>query len=114
MGFKTGVLQFPPPYFGNVLSEYTKQESKFQNLFKNMWILHPHGIFMLPSSIFRTVVGPMDFYQPYNSISEHFDLYVQYSHWLDLKISLCLYLNHMLINNMVRIMYVSFKKRDMK
>jgi hypothetical protein len=30
-GPKTGVLHSPPPYFGTIISAYTKQKSKFQN-----------------------------------------------------------------------------------
>jgi hypothetical protein len=89
-------------------SAYTKEKTKFQNVLKKLWVLCMHVILMLPSSIFRIVVGALDFYQLYNSILEHFEFYVQYSHSLDLKSFLCLYLNQMLINNMVRIMYIVF------
>jgi hypothetical protein len=79
-GLKTWGVTSPPPYFGTVLSAYTKQESKFQKLFKHLWVLVPHGIFMLSGSIFKTVVGPLKFYQLYNSIMKHFGFFVQYSH----------------------------------
>jgi hypothetical protein len=64
---------------------------------------------MLPSSIFRTVVGPLKFYQFYDLIPKNFKFSVQYVHRLDLKVSFWLHLNHIPINNMVRIMYIIFK-----
>jgi hypothetical protein len=69
---------------------------------------------MLPSSIFRTEVGPLNLYQSYGSIPYHFDLPVQYAQWLDLKIFFSLHLNQIPINNMVRIMQIFFQQRDMK
>jgi hypothetical protein len=83
-----------------------KIEIRISNLFKLLWVLCPHGIFMLPGSIFRPIVGPLNFYQLYNLIPEWFDFFVQYPHCLNLKISLSLYLNQMPINNMVRVMYI--------
>jgi hypothetical protein len=68
-----------------------KIEIKISNLFKTLWVLCLHGIFMLPGSIFRTVVGPMNFYHLYNLIPENFYLSGQYPCWLNLKVSLCLY-----------------------
>ena len=110
--FKMGVhnlgCYIPSPLFWHCPQCIYKMEIKFSNLFKKLRVLCPHGIFMLPSSIFRTVAGPLNFYHLYNSILENFDFFVQYSHWLDLKVSLCLYLNHMSINNMVSIMNILF------
>jgi hypothetical protein len=96
----------PSPLFWNCPQCIYKIEIKISNLFKKLQVLCPHGIFMFPSSIFRTVAGPLNFYQLYNSIPKHFYFFVQYPHWLNLKISLCLYLNQMPINNMVKIMYI--------
>jgi hypothetical protein len=79
-GLKTQGVTSPPLYFGTVFNAYTKHESKFQNLFKKLSVLCPHGIFMLPGSIFRTVAGPLNFYHLYNSVPENFDFYVQYLH----------------------------------
>jgi hypothetical protein len=104
-GFKTqGYI--PSPLFWHCPQCIYKIEIKISNLFKKLQVLCLHGIFMLPSSIFGTIAGPLNFYQLYNSIPDHFDFSVQYSHWLNLKISLCLYLNQMPINNMVRFMYI--------
>jgi hypothetical protein len=103
------IMKFPSPLFKALSSVHIQNKNKkFQNLLKKLWVLCLHGIFMLPSSIFGTVAGPLEFYQLYNSILEHFEFYVQYSYWLDLKVSVCLYLNQMPINNMVRIMYIFF------
>jgi hypothetical protein len=108
--FKMGVQNLgcyiPSPLFWHYPQCIYKIEIKISNLFKTLWVLYLHGIFMLPGSIFKTIVVPLNFYHLYNSILEHFDFFVQYLHWLNLKISLCLYLNQMQINNMVRIMYI--------
>jgi hypothetical protein len=105
-GFKTWGVTSLPPLFWNCPQCIYKIEIKISNLFKTLRVLYPHGILMLPSSIFRTVAGSLNFYKLYNLIPEHFDLFVQYSHWLNLKVSLRLYLNQRPINNMVRVMYI--------
>jgi hypothetical protein len=96
----------PSPLFWHCPQCIYKIEIKISNLFKTLQVIFPHGIFMLLGSIFRTIVGPLNFYYLYNLVPKHFDFSVQYPHWLNLKISLCLYLNQMPINNMVRIMYI--------
>jgi hypothetical protein len=110
--FKMGVQNLgcyiPSPLFWHCPRCIYKIEIKISNLFKNMLVLCPHGIFILPSRIFRTVAGPLNFFHLYNSIPQHFYLYVQYPYWLNLKVSLFLYLNQMPINNMVRVMYIFF------
>jgi hypothetical protein len=107
MGLKTqGYI--PSPLFWHCPRCIYKTKTNFQNLFKKLWVLCPDGIFMLPSSILKTVAGQLEFYQLYNSIPKNFDFFFQYLHWMDLKVSLCLYLNQMSINNMVRIMYMYF------
>jgi hypothetical protein len=108
--FKMGVQNLgcyiPSPLFWNCPQCIYKIEIKISNLFKKLQVLCPRGIFMLPGSIFRTIVGPLNFYQLCNSIPKHFYLFVQYLYWLNLKVSLHLYLNQMPINNMVRVMYI--------
>jgi hypothetical protein len=47
--------------------------TKFSIFFKKMWVFCPHCILMLPSSVFRSVPGPLDLYKPYGSIPELFD-----------------------------------------
>jgi hypothetical protein len=106
MGFQNLGCYIPSPLFWHCTQCIYKTKIKISNLFKKLWVLCPHGIYMLLGSIFRTVAGPLNFYHLYNSIPEIFYLFVQHLHWLNLKISLCLYLNQMSINNMVRIMYI--------
>ena len=103
MRIRNSACYIPSPLFWHYPQCIYKIEIKISNLFKKLRLLYPHDIFMLTGSIFRTIAGPLNFYQLYNSIPEHFDLSVQYSHWLNLKVSLHLYLNHMPINNMVRV-----------
>jgi hypothetical protein len=78
-GSKTGVLH-PLPLILALSSMHIQTRIKISNLFKKLRVLCLHGIFMLPSSIFRIVAGPLNFYQFYNSILEHFDFFVQYPH----------------------------------
>jgi hypothetical protein len=77
---KNGVLHSPPPYFGIVLSAYTKHKSKIQNLFKK-WVIFPHSILILPSSIFGTVVVPLEFQGLYNSIPKKFEFFCPIFAW---------------------------------
>ena len=82
--------------------------------FEQNWMCESHGILQLPCSLFRTVVLPFHLYLPYGLVLEHCDLPVEDAHWLDLELSLRFHLDHILINHMVRIMYIFLKKRNMK
>ena len=73
-----------------------------------------HGILHLPCSLFRIVVLPLHLYLSNDSILEHCDLPVEDAQWLGLELSLRLHLTHILINHMVRIMYIFLKKSKMK
>jgi hypothetical protein len=75
-----------------------------------MCIFFPHSILMLPCCILRTVPGPLDLYNPYGSILELFSLPVQYAHWMHLQYAFFLYVNNILINNMISIEYIFLKK----
>ena len=72
------------------------------------------GILELPGSLFRTLVLPLHLYLSYGSVPKHGDLPVEDAHWLDSELSLGFHLNHTPIYHMVRIMYISFKQRNMK
>ena len=78
------------------------------------WMCQSHGIIHIPCSLFRTIVLPLHLYLPYGSVLEHCDLPVEDADWLDLELSLKFHLNHIPIYHMVRIMYMSLKKRNMK
>jgi hypothetical protein len=80
--------------------------SEFSKIFKKMRVFYLHCIFMLPSSILRTVPGPLNLYKPYGSVSELFDFLVQNAHWMHLKSAFLLHLNHIPINNMISIGYI--------
>jgi hypothetical protein len=49
--------------------------TKFSKFFKKMWVFCPHCILVLPSSIFRSIPGPLDLYKPYGLIPELFDFF---------------------------------------
>ena len=66
----------------------------------------PHLIFQLPGSIFRTEVPPLDLDLSDGPVPKHFDLPVQDVDWMHLEPTFCLYLNHALINKVVRVMYI--------
>jgi hypothetical protein len=83
---------------------------KISKIFKNMWILYVHSILALPSCILRTVPSPLDLYQLHGLILELFDSPIQYANQSHLEIAFWLHLNHILINNMISIRYIPFKK----
>ena len=78
------------------------------------WMCQLHGILHLPCSLFRILMLPLHLYLPYGSVWEHFDLPVEDVHWLDLQLSLRFHLNHIPIDHMVRIMYISLKQGKIK
>jgi hypothetical protein len=45
----------------------------FFKIVKTLWVFFFHVLFMLPCSIFRTIVGPLNIYQPYAVVLEHFE-----------------------------------------
>jgi hypothetical protein len=73
-----------------------------------------HIILVLLSCIFRTVPGPLDLYYLYGSIPEMIDILVQYAHWMHLKDTFFLHLNHISINDMINIMYIVFEQLYME
>jgi hypothetical protein len=78
----------------------------FSKIFKKMRVLCLHCIFILPSSILKTVPGPLNLYKPYGSVLELFDFLVQNAHRMHLKSAFFLCLNHIPINNMIIIRYI--------
>jgi hypothetical protein len=86
-----------------IIHPYT---TEFSKIFKKMWVFCPHHILMLPSSVLRTVLGPLDLYKPYGLVMELLDFPVQNVHQMHLKNAFLLHLNHIPINNMIRIRYI--------
>ena len=86
--------------------------TKFSKFFKNMQVLCPHCILMIPSSVFRSVPGPMDLYKPYGSIPELFDFSIQDAHRMHLENAFLLHLNSIPINNMISIGYIYIFRND--
>jgi hypothetical protein len=80
--------------------------TKFLKFFKKMQVLCPHCILMLPSSVFRSIPGPLDLYKPYGSIPELFDFLIQDAHRMHLENTFLLHLNNIPINNMISIGYI--------
>jgi hypothetical protein len=79
---------------------------EFSKIFKKMWVFCPHCIFMLPSSILRIVLGPLDLYKTYGSVPKLLEFLVQNAHRMHLKSTFFLHLNHIPINNMISIRYI--------
>jgi hypothetical protein len=104
--FRLGVLQSPPLIYALSLCIMYTYTTKFSKILKNMWVFCPHCILMLPSSALRTVLGPLDIYNPYGPISELFDFLIQNAYWMHLESTFLLHLNHIPINNMINIMYI--------
>jgi hypothetical protein len=44
---------------------------------KTLWVFFPRVFFVLPCSIFRTIVGPLNLYHPYGLVHGQFDFLVQ-------------------------------------
>jgi hypothetical protein len=84
--------------------------TKISKILKKMWVFFPHCILMLPSSVLRTVPGPLDLYKPYGPIPELFDFPVQNAYQMHLESVFLLHLNHILINNMISIRYIFLEK----
>jgi hypothetical protein len=80
--------------------------SDFSKIFKNMRVFCPHCIFMLPSSILRVILGPLNIYKTYGLVPKMFDFPVQNVHQMHLKSALLLHFNHIPINNMISIRYI--------
>ena len=86
-----------------IMYPYTTKFSKF---FKKTWVLCPHCILMLPSSVFRSVPGSLDLYKPSGSIPELFDFSIQDAQRMHLESTFLLHLNNIPINNMISIRYI--------
>ena len=86
-----------------IMYPYTTKFSKF---FKTMQVLYLHCILMLPSSVFRSVPGPLDIYNPYGLIPELFYFSIQDAHRMHLESTFLLHLNNIPINNMISIGYI--------
>jgi hypothetical protein len=86
-----------------IIHPYTKEFSK---ILKTMWVFCLHCILMLPSSILKTVLGPLNLYKPYGSVLELLEFLVQNAHQMHLKRTFLLHLNHILVNNMISIKYI--------
>jgi hypothetical protein len=80
--------------------------SEFSKIFKKMRVFYPHSIFMIPSSILRTILGPLNLYKPYGLVPEPFYFLVQNVHRMHLKSAFLFHLNHIPINNMISIRYI--------
>jgi hypothetical protein len=104
-------ITIPSPYLCIVLSAYFLHNiNNLSKILKKMWVFYPHSIFMLPSCVIKTVLGPLDLYKPYGSTSELFYFLVQNVYRMHLKSAFLLHLNHIPMNNMISIRYIFLKK----
>ena len=76
IGFGLGILQSPPLIYALSLMHHVPMYNKISKILKTMWVFYLHFILMLPSSVLRTVQGPLDLYNPYGLIPELFDFLV--------------------------------------
>jgi hypothetical protein len=106
IGFGLRDITIPSPYLCTVLSASCTHVQLNFKILKKMWLLCLPYILMLPSSILRTVLGPLNLYKPYGLIPELFDFSVQNAHRTHLKSVFLLHLNHIPINNMISIRYI--------
>jgi hypothetical protein len=68
---------------------------------KKLRVFLSHIFSMLPCGIFRTVVGPLNLYQPYGFVLKHFEFLVQNAYWFHLEIPFVFHLEHNPINYVV-------------
>jgi hypothetical protein len=106
IGFGLGILQSPPLIYALSSVHHVPIYNKVSKILKKTWVLCPHCLLMLPSSILRTVPGPLDLYKPYGSVPKLFDFPVQNAYWMHLESAFLLHLNHILINKMIIIRYI--------
>jgi hypothetical protein len=72
-----GILQSPPLIYALSSVHHVPIYNKISKILKKIRVFFPHCILMLPSSVLRTVPGPLDLYKPYGSVSELFDFPVE-------------------------------------
>jgi hypothetical protein len=106
IGFDLGILQSPPLIYALSLVHHVPIYNKISKILKKMQLFYSHCILMLPSSVLKTVPGPLDLYKPYGSIPEMFDFSVQNAYQMHLESTFLLHLNHIPINNMISIRYI--------
>jgi hypothetical protein len=75
-----------------------------------MRVFFPHGLFMLPSGILMTILGPLDLYKLDGLILKLLCFLVHNVYHMHLKSTFLLHLNHIPINNMINIKYIFIKQ----
>jgi hypothetical protein len=73
---------------------------------KHLRVFLPRVFFMLPCSIFRTVLGLLNLCYPYGLVPEKFDFPIQNAYWFHPKILFMLHLDHIPINYVVRLRHI--------
>jgi hypothetical protein len=106
IGHGLGILQSPPLIYALSSVNHVLIYKKISKILKIMLVFCLHCILMLPSSILRTILGPLELYKTYGSVPELFDFLVQNAYWMHLKSNFFLHLNHIPINNMISIKYI--------
>jgi hypothetical protein len=70
IGIRPRGITIPSPYLCTVLSALcTHIQQKFKKSSKICGYSNSHCILMLPSSVLKTIPGPLDLYKPYGLIS---------------------------------------------
>ena len=102
----------PPLIFALSSVQLYTTSARFSKIFKKMWVLYPHNLFMLPCHVLRTVPGPLDPYKLNSSILELFYFPVQYAHRMHLHDTFWFHLNHIPIDYMISIRYIYFLSNE--
>jgi hypothetical protein len=114
IGFGLGILQSLPLIYALSSMHHLLIHNNISKILKKMWVFCPHCILMCPSSIPRTIPGPLDLYKPHGSISEMFDFLVQNAYRMHLESAFLLHLDHIPINNMINISYIFLEQLYME
>ena len=91
IGFSLGILQSPPLIYALSSVHNIPIYNKTLKILKKMQVFYLHCILMLPSSILRTVPGPLDLYNLYGLILELFDFPVHNAYQMYLVLALKIY-----------------------
>ena len=107
-----GIIQSPPLIFALSSVQLSHNINKISKIFKNMWVLRPYSVLVIPCHILRTVLGPLDLYKLNSWIPELFYFPVQYAHKMHLQDTFWFHLNHIPIDYMISIRYIYFLSNE--
>jgi hypothetical protein len=92
--------------FGTLVAQNEALHYVFFKIDKKLGVFLPYIFFMLPCSIFMTVVDPLNLYRPYVFVPDHLDFLVQDAYWFPPEIPFMLHMDHSPINYVVKVRHI--------